>query len=173
MRATLLTAIGRVLPDKLVAGMFFADDQLTHSARQALWRGSVGLATLTGGGVGVLLLVDASWPEVLAGALLAWSVSVPVWAIGSFRRNRDVVRGDLERKAEIDLIHARLNQIAVKVGARTIDLDSELQSAVWARMERLAHINGLEEFRAEGPASPEGWAVWDEDARDTPPFPTA
>ena len=165
LRATL----AKVLPGSIAQELFFADYEWTSSARNAVVYGGVGSAGLLAGGVGVLLLADEAWREVLAGAFLAWGVAVPVWAVASFRRHRGVVRADLERKAEIDLVHARLNQIANAVDAPLLNLDYQLQFAVWARMERLAHLNGLEEFRGSGEqVPPEGWAAWDETARGYP-----
>ncbi len=49
----------------------------------------------------------------------------------------------------------------VRVGAPTIHLDSELETALEAREERLAHYTGLEDFRGDT-VTDDGF--WDEDA---------
>lgn len=126
---------------------FFYADQLTWSAERLLKRIFLGSVSLLLGGTAVLLLGPRSWSDVLAGAMLAWSSSVVVWAVSSYRRGSDEMRAELRREAAIDVLHLRLNEIATKVGAREIDIDSELEQLIAYRTERLAHFSRLDEFR--------------------------
>jgi len=128
---------------------FFYADQLTVSAKRSLARVGVGLLGLLAG-VGALgLLRYASWQDVLAGALLAWGVSMIAWAAATYRSARQDIHAELRRTAEIDLLHARLNHLAAQVGARSLVIDHELEHVLGARIERLAHFAGLDEFRGE------------------------
>lgn len=148
-----------VLPDA-----FFYADHLTVSARRLLVRLVAALAALVFGLIGLGLVRSENWREVLGGALLAWGVSIVVWAISSYRRHIDIVTTDLRRTAEVDLLHARLNQIAKRLGAPRLILDYQLEHAIGARMERLAHFGGLDEFRLGTHTSEEGYSFWDQDA---------
>lgn len=148
-----------VLPNRL----FYAD-RFTVSAKKLFTRVGIGLVGLVAGLLSTGLVDSKNWPEVLGGALLAWGVSIIVWAVSSYRRERDEIRADLRRNAELDLLHARLNQIAARVGAPMLILDYQLEAAVGARMERLAHFAGLDEFREEAHTTEDGYAFWDQDA---------
>lgn len=144
----------------ILPGAWFYADRLTYSARRMLVRLAIGI-----GGVGVAFaaagLVDATnWRDVFAGALLAWGVSICVWAVASHRRERDEVRSDLRRTAEVDLLHERLNDLVRAGGGRSLDIDHELEHAIGARMERLAHFAGLDEYRAEVHRTEEGYTWW-------------
>lgn len=149
--------LARVLPP----GFVYADE-LTISGRKAIRRTLAGVIGLVLGVLGVLLLGPDSWQEVLAGAVLAWSVSLIVWARTSYRRERTELEQALSRAAETDVLHARLNKICAVLGIPPLDLDSELQGAIDARKERLAHYAGLDEYRSGSHAQgcPEGF--WDE-----------
>jgi len=73
----------RAMPSEFI----YADD-LTPSGRKAVRRTVTGLIGLALGVGGVLLLGADSWRDVLAGALLAWGVTLIVWARTSFIRER-------------------------------------------------------------------------------------
>lgn len=112
-------------------------------------------------GLTALVLVNAnSWREVLAGAVIAWGTAIVLWARASYRRAADAITTDLRRVAEVDLLHARLNQIAHHLGLPTLDLSCELEHVTIAREERLAHYAGLDEFRPHVHGG-SGYAFWD------------
>jgi hypothetical protein len=148
-----------VLPNRL----FYAD-HFTMSAKKMFTRMAIGFLGLAAGLLSTGLVDSENWPEVLGGALLAWGVSIIIWAISSYRRERDEIRTDLRRTAELDLLHARLNQIAARVGAPLLVLDYQLEPSVGARMERLAHFAGLDEFREEAHTTEDGYAFWTQEA---------
>lgn len=153
-------SLNKLLPDQVFVG----DDQLTHSARMLLRRLAFGVLIIAFG-VGAILLMNRDNREaVAAGALLAWTVSGMVWAISSYKANQDVVAADLRRYAELDVLHARLNQIAAKVGAPVVNLiENELDFAIQARLDRVAHLSGLEEF-GRYDENEDGQAFWDDAA---------
>jgi hypothetical protein len=132
---------------RLLPSRFFYADEMTWSAERLLKRIAVGCGTLLTAGIAVLLLGPQSWSDVLAGAMLAWSSSILVWAVSSYRRDSVEMLSELRRDAEIDVLHQRLNEIAAKVGASEIDIDTELGQMIAARTERLAHFARLDEFR--------------------------
>lgn len=148
-----------ILPKSLFHG-----DRVTVSARRMLSRVAIGILALGGGLLAAGLLEATSWREVLAGALLAWSVSIVVWAIASYRRGDESTMSELRRTAEVDLLHGRLNQIACRVGAPLLIVDHELEHAIGARMERLAHFAGLDEFRERAHTNEEGHSFWTNEA---------
>lgn len=124
----------------------------------------IGLFGLGAGLLSTGLVNSKNWPEVLGSALLAWGAAIIVWAIASYRREREEIRTDLRRNAELDLLHARLNQIAARVDAPMLILDYQLEQVVETRMEHIAHFAGLDEFREEANTSEDGYAFWDQDA---------
>jgi hypothetical protein len=140
-----------LIPDRIVYG-----DRLTLSARRLLVRVAAGLLVILGGLSTAGLVRAANWHDILAGALLAWGVSIIVWAVSSNRRRYEETLAELRRTAEVDLLHGRLNQIAMRLGAPTLIIDHELEDAIQARTERLAHFTGLDEFRAETHGTGEG-----------------
>lgn len=134
--------------NKLLPGqVFVGDDQLTQSARMLLRRLAFGVLIIALGFGAIFLMNRGNWEDVAAGALLAWTVSGMAWAINSYKATKGVVTADLRRYAELDVLHARLNHIAAKVGAPLVNLnENELDAAVHTRLDRLAHLMGLEEF---------------------------
>ncbi|MCZ7532291.1 MAG: hypothetical protein M5U23_02580 [Acidimicrobiia bacterium] len=145
----------RVIPRKLTY-----DDELTTSGRRYVWRLLTGVAAFTLGLMGISLLADTSWREVIAGALIAWSISLIVWARSSYRQGKAHLGAELTRVTEVDLLHARLNRIDHALGIGPIDIDEELQPIIDARLGRLAHYGRVEELR-ESPHDPSGYAFWD------------
>jgi uncharacterized membrane protein YccC len=143
----------RLLPDDAIYA-----DHLTRSGRRLVARVSVGGVGFVGFAVAIALLSSSSWIDVLAGALLAWSVSLLVWAASSYRQNREATEAELLRVAELDLLHHRLNTAAVKLDIPELDLNWEIEAVLTARMERLAHFAGLDEFRPK--PSAEGYEFW-------------
>ncbi len=133
-------------------------DYLTTSGRRLVARLCVGIVGLVGFAIAVGLLSSRSWIDVLAGAVLAWSVSLLVWALSSYKRDRAATETELRRVAELDLLHHRLNTAAAKLDIPELDLSWEIDAVLAARMERLAHFAGLDEFRPE--ASVEGYEFW-------------
>ena len=148
-----------VLPNRL-----FYSDRFTVSARRLFARVVVGLAGVAGGLAAAGIMNRANWRDILGGALLAWGVSIIVWAVSSYRRAIDETRFELRHTAEVDLLHARLNQIAAKVGAPLLVVDFELEHALGARTERLAHFSGLDEFRESGHVTTDGYRFWTQEA---------
>ncbi|MGY1642002.1 hypothetical protein ACI782_12850 [Geodermatophilus sp. SYSU D00703] len=138
----------RLLVTLLPSRFFWANDQLTHSAKRLLLRVAVCFLFSIFAIIALGLLDRNNWREVAAGALFAWSVSGLAWAINSYRTGSTEVLQSLERIAERDLIHARLNHLAAQLGAPLINLnEGDLSSAIAVRVERHAHTSGLEEFR--------------------------
>ena len=146
----------RIVPKNLVYV-----DELTTTGRRYVRSLVLATVAFLVGAVGLSLLEDTSWREVLAGALLAWGVSLIVWARVSYQRQREDLRAELTRVTEVDLLHARLNRIDHALGLIPIDLDQKLQAVIDARMERLAHFGGVEEFRS-APFDSSGDLFWDE-----------
>jgi hypothetical protein len=135
--------------------------------RVTIQRLTVGILGVLVAVAGLLLLGQTDWKEVLAGALLAWSVALIVWAFASRRNRVEEVRRDLLRTTELDVIHARLNQIASRVGARPLGLQGEIQHVTDWRMRRLAHFAGLDELGNLGHghhADEQAIAFWDLEA---------
>lgn len=151
---------------RLPSGFVYGDFQMTTSARLFFSRAGVGLVAFLAGVIGLWLLDDTTWRDVMAGALLAWSVSAVLWATGSYHRRRDEIQVDLRRVAEIDLLHARLNHLADRLEVPTIGLSWQLEEVIQAREERLAHMRGFEEFRGE--ALGDGYPFWDAIALSDP-----
>ncbi len=138
---------------------FVYADHLTTSARLLLRRLAAGVVGLLLAAGAVWLLHGASWARGLAGVLFGWATSILVWAIGSYRRTRRDTSAVLRRAAETDLLHHRLNQAAPRLGIPVLDLDAELEAVLEARIERLAHYSGLDEFRDQPPAT--GYGFWE------------
>lgn len=136
----------------------YSGDVLFASARRGLKRILLSLVALVLGVVAVLLL-DTEWKSILSGALLAWSVSILIWAVSSYRSGREETMKDLRRNAELDILHGRLNLICRHLELPVIDLDAEWEHAVQARIERLAHFAGLDEFRVQAHSGP-GAEFW-------------
>lgn len=152
-----------LLPDSF----FYADDQLTVSAKRLLLRLGVAAGALCVFAGAVGLLDATNWRDVAAGALLAWAVSIIIWALTSYRSGREDIRGSLTALAERDLLHARLNHLAARCGAPLVDLvDGQLFDVIAVREERHAHFSGLDEFRSE--ANERGWDWWDNTAMGQP-----
>ena len=139
-------------------------DGLTVSAKKLFVRIVLGLLGICVGLTSLGLVGSRNWPEVLGGAVLAWGVSIMVWAASAYGRDRDEIATDLRRNAELDLLHARLNQIAARVGARPLILDHELEHFVGYRMQRLAHFAGLDEFHGAAHTTPDAHLFWDAEA---------
>jgi hypothetical protein len=148
---------------KLLPSRLSYADRLTFSGKRVLKRMGIGVFGVFLGVAAVWLLEPNSWREILAGALLAWSVSVFIWAPASYHTAQQALRAALRRQAELDLLHARINQISARVGAPILDLDADIEPAVVARMERLAHFGSLDEFRLETTVPP-NYAFWSEEA---------
>lgn len=121
-------------------------DSLTYTATEVIWRSVVGVAAASAG-VSGLLLLGSETRSAVAGALVAWGVSVVVWVFRSFRTSQAEIRRSLWRSAELDLLHARINLISERLGIDTINLNEDFDQIVHARMERLAHFGGLDELR--------------------------
>jgi len=108
------------------------------------------------------LLSRDNWPDVIAGALFAWAVSLIAWAVNSYRDKTEDLSRELRRMAELDLLHARLNHVSAHLGLPVVDLQSEIEAVLAAREERLAHFAGVDEFRPSGSQPGAQW--WDETA---------
>jgi hypothetical protein len=150
---------------RLAPRYFYVNDEPSYTARQFAVRVAVGTAWVIVTAVAVGLLSPGTWADVLSGALLAWGVSVLIWAIASFRAEHGNTKRGLELQAQFDVLHVRLNQIADAVGARVVDVNSGgMQAILDVREERLAHLWGLEELR-DAPAidDPEALAFWQDD----------
>lgn len=143
----------------LLPGEWFYAHQLTLSARRLLSRVLVALLGIAVAGVAVGLLNERNWPDVIAGALFAWSSSVLLWAVSSYKSKKEETSVELRRMAELDLLHARLNHLADKLNTPNIGLSGEIEEVLAPREERLAHFIGLDEFRPTGYRSGGEW--WD------------
>ena len=144
---------------RLAPAQFVYADHLTTSARRLLRRAAAGVIGLLLAAAAVWLLQGSGWTRGLAGVLFGWATSVLVWAIGSYRRTRRDTSAELRRTAETDLLHHRLNQAAPRLGIPVLDLDAELEWVLEARVERLAHYSGLDEFRGQPQAN--GYDFWE------------
>lgn len=122
---------------------------MSVTARRALEQASLGAFAIAVGAAGVAL-VGTEWRGVLAGALIAWGASAAIWSMQTFRAGQRELVDELRRSAERDVLHARLNVLGNRLGIHPIDLNSEWDAIVRARMERLAHFSGLDEFRVFG-----------------------
>ncbi|MGH3966502.1 MAG: hypothetical protein ACRDRY_25235 [Pseudonocardiaceae bacterium] len=154
-----------LVPDRF----FWADRRLTYSAKRLLVRLAGALLFFLLGALAVGLLDRANWREVLAGALFAWSVSGVIRALVSYRSGNASTAESVRRIAEYDLLHGRLNHLADRLGAPLLNLnEGNLNEAIAERVQRHAHMSGLEEFGGNG-----GRAFWDNTAcgypRVTPP----
>lgn len=142
----------------LLPGHLFYTDRLTRSARRLLLRLGVGIGAAGLFAIAAGLLTRDNWGEVLAGAGFAWSLAISVWAVGSYLRGQGEVRAELRHLAELDLLHHRLNQAAPSLAIPLLNLDAEIEEVLEARMERLAHYGGLDEFR--GSPTTSGYEYW-------------
>lgn len=160
----------RLLLVLLPARFFWADEQLTFSAKRLLVRLAACVGLLLLAAVAIGLLDGSNWREVSAGALFAWSVSGLLWAVTSYRRGSEETQRSLVHEAEQDLLHARLNQLAAQVGAPLLNLnEGGYQDAVTVRVQRHTHMSGLEEFRDYGHVHEDGDTFWDSLACGYPP----
>jgi hypothetical protein len=160
-----MTRIRFALYQLLPAG-FVEADRLTTSAKRFFRYAAVSAIAGVGGLVALGLLDSTNWRDVLSGALLAWAVSGVGWAGSAYRRGREGTRTDLRRVSELDLLHARLNHLALRLNAPTVGLSWEIEHVLEARRERLAHFAGLEEFRPPGEMPGALW--WDTEAISDP-----
>ena len=136
-------ALARRRPDR------YCDGRMRTTVSRFLTRSAVGAGGATLGLSALFLLNAEIWREVLAGSLIAWSTAIVLWAKSSHDREMDAIRSDLRRVAEVDLLHARLNQIADRLGIPTIDLDAQLEHVILDRQERLAHFAGLDKLNPD------------------------
>lgn len=139
----------------------------TFSDRVFVQRLGVGVVGLGLGLAGLALLGQTEWRDVLAGALLAWAVAVIVWAFTSRHDKLEGIRRELRRTAQLDVIHARLNQISTHVGARPLGLQGEIEYVTDFRMRRLAHFAGLDEFITVSHgehADQQAYEFWDQES---------
>jgi len=153
----------------LIPGKFRYVDHLTASAQRLFTRLGLAVVGILVAAVAVGLLNSANWSEVFAGALFAWSTSLIVWAVSSYRAKTEETSLELRHMAELDLLHSRLNHVADKIGLPMLDLSGEIQDVLSFRVERLAHLSGLDEFRPKGPQPETDW--WDPVALGSPPDP--
>lgn len=145
----------RVTPD-----WFWYGDHLTVSAKRFLLRIAVAILALLLGVFAIALSGPASL-DVVGGAMLGAAVSMAVWVVASYKGGREETKQEIRRVAELDVVHARLNQIAHSVGAPLLNLESEIQHATNARAERLAHFGGLDEYRMDFEHGGEdGYVFW-------------
>jgi len=113
---------------------FWADDRLTYGANRLLVRLIAAVLFFVLGAVALGLLDQTNWREVLAGALLAWSVSGALWAVASYKVGNETTAESVRRIAEHDLLHGRLNHLADRVGAPLVNLnEGDLNGAVVVR----------------------------------------
>lgn len=82
-----------------------------------MFRIGIGVIGVTAAAVAIGLLESENWKDVLAGALLAWGVSVIFWAMSTYQQGSEEVFAEIRRDAETDILHMRLNEIAAQVGA--------------------------------------------------------
>lgn len=82
----------------------------------------VGAAGVATAGVASGLLSRDNWPDVIAGALFAWAVSLIAWAVNLYRDKTDDLSRELRRMAELDLLHARLNHVSAHLDLPVVDL---------------------------------------------------
>lgn len=143
---------------RLLPGDAVYADHLTISGRRLVARLCIGGVGVVAFAIAIGLLSSKNWIDVLAGVLLAWSVSLLLWAVSSYKGHWEATETDLRRFAELDLLHHRLNTAAAKLDIPELDLNWEIEAVIAARMERLAHFAGLDEFRPEAAAS--GYEFW-------------
>lgn len=138
-------------------------DRLTLSARWLLIRFALGTLGIVMAVASIFVLSPGSWREILAGAILASGVSIIAWSVSSYREGREDVRNELQRDAEYLLLHARLNHLAGKLGAKKLVLDLDLTDAIEFQMIRMAHLSDVEDFY---PSSEQGYESdwWDNEA---------
>lgn len=152
----------------LTPSWFWYANHLTMSAKRFLARAVVAFLALLLG----LLAVAVSGPalvDVVGGAMLGSAVSMVVWVIASYKGGREETKQEIKRVTELDVLHARLNQIAAAVGAPLLNLESEIEHATNARAERLAHFGGLDEYRLDFEhVGDDGYAFWDDVALGQP-----
>lgn len=120
--------------------------------------------------IGLLLiaLFDVSVVAASGGALVSLGATWTSNAKRQHERRTEVTRSSVEELARFDFLHARLNHLATKLGARTIDLTAgEQDSALRVRAERIAHLSGAEEYRPVLEPNDPGWQFWDQDAYGT------
>ncbi|MBN9611791.1 MAG: hypothetical protein J0I11_21060 [Actinobacteria bacterium] len=99
------------------------------------------------------------------GAGISLGIGIVVGAKRAHNARCNELRARVEDLAKFDFLHARLNQIAARIGAKTVDLTSgEQDRAVLVRQERIAHLSGVEEYRPELLPDDPGWRFWDEAA---------
>jgi hypothetical protein len=153
---------------RLLPGGFYYADELTASAKRLLLRSAIAVLAIAAGASAGGLVDGENWRDVLAGALLASGISMMVWAVSSYRSWRSETFEEIRRTAEVDLLHARLNQIAARVGAPLLNIDTDLEPALSIRTERLAHYSGLNEFRTQALGSSSHPTFWDLDALGQP-----
>lgn len=159
-----------LLPDRF----FWADYRLTYSAKRLIVRVGAALLFFLLGALAAGLLNRTNWHEVLAGALFAWSVSGVIWAVASYSTGNVNVSESVRRIAEYDLLHARMNHLSDRLGAPLLNLnEGDLNGAVAVRVQRHAHLSGLEEFGDDINETEGGRTFWDNTAcgypRVTPP----
>jgi hypothetical protein len=148
-----------LLPDHF----FMADVRLTCSAKRLLARLAVASGFFLLGCTAIALLLRTNVRDVLAGALLAWSVSGIIWAVTSHRSGNESALEGLRELAERDLLHARINQLCDRLGAPLLNLNAgDLAAAVAVRLDRHAHLGGLEEFGDYAGAPQVTDNFWDE-----------
>lgn len=136
--------IGRVMPDGYVL-----TDELSFTGRKSMRRLLAAGAGLALGGVAIYLLEPDTYREVIAGALLAWSVSGILGAHRTFKRNVEEVKRNVESLAVRETLHARLNRIDDKLGIPRVNLDTELPHVEDERFRRIAHYAGLDDLKSE------------------------
>lgn len=143
-------------------GWFWYGDHLTVSAKRFLLRIAVAILALLLG-VFAIALSGPAFVDVVGGAMLGSAVSMAVWVVASYRGGREETKQEIKRVTELDVVHARLNQIAHAVGAPLLNLESEIEHATNARAERLAHFGGLDEYRMDFEhVGEDGYAFWDD-----------
>lgn len=150
----------------LPAGSVYAE-HFTTKGRRFLWACSLALAAILVAGLGLLLIIgmQSKWPASIGGVAIGTSITLAVAARRMYRSGTADMDDRVQQLAEFDFLHARLNQIAAAVDARTVNLmDGELDAAVRVRKERIAHLSGLEEHRPELQINDKGWGFWNEDA---------
>lgn len=160
LRTWVRTTVDGLVPERVLGRHTRAVDQWSHSARELFRVALLAAMGVVACGLALVLLLGPEWRGVLAGALLAWGVSLPAWAIGRFRATEASIVRQLRYDAEQDFLHHRLNQIAAQVGAPTVAVIDEFPAAVGVRMQHLAHMNGVEEIPLPIITDPDGWKFW-------------
>lgn len=145
-------------------GSYQGQSTLTQIGRRFLRNSLAAFVSLAIGGVGLALIAKGDWAPTISGILIGFSVPLLIWSIRSYVLEDADVASELERRVAVDLLHARLNQLAVASGAPVVDLDN-LISIQLARQARLAHLSGLEEHSPTSGAFEDGYAFWDDVAQ--------